>query len=810
MQREDLAHRLMPLNLPPIQGQPPAPASPALPSLSPQLAAPLTSAPTATATPGKYNNAGLNRDVFGFATYWELSSGDLGDVQYDKVSTFAYFGLTVNGSGGFDQDGGMTGWNSAALSSLIAQAHGAGDKVVVVAKQFNEATINTITSNSSVGQSAITSIISAMQSKGLDGVNIDFEGSISSSYPGIQQNFSSWMATLSQQLHAASPTAMLSVDTYSGSASWDGGFMNIGALQPSVDAFMVMAYDMGPGNAGAGQPPTLPNAPLQGNYTYNDTASVDQYMQKAPAQKIILGVPYYGYKYSTTNTSFNAPLNYGALGTGCVVSCSDTYSGIQSDFACGQQLVRAWDPSSTTPWAHWWSPASGDPCGANRGSVREVYYDDATSLNAKYNLVNTADIRGSGIWALGYDHGFAELWNVIASNYFGTPAPTEPAGTYQPLTPARILDTRNGTGGFTSPLGPGQSIDVQVSGQGGVPTSGVSAVVVNLTTTDSTAASFITLSPSGYIRPITSSVDINGPGTVQNLVEVELGQGGRLMVFNYAGSTDAVLDVEGYVASSGTGPAGLYNAIDPVRIADTRTGFGGARLGPGQSLTLQVAGSKQANGSTTGVPPTGVAAVVMNVTATGGAGGASFLTAYPTGVARPNASNINFFPGQTVPNRVMVPAGAAGQVTIYNNAGSVDVVVDVNGWFTSSTSAAGGGSYNAVAPQRLLDTRAQNPVGPQQNLPLLVAGTGQVPPMSATPAPKSVVLNVTVTAPTSYGYLTAFPAGSSLPYASDLNWVPGQTIANLVVVKLGPDGRVGFYNSAGSTQVVVDVEGWYS
>jgi hypothetical protein len=684
---------------------------------------------------------------------------------------------------------------------------------VVVAKQFDEATINTITSNSSVGQTAIGNIIAYAQSKGLDGVNVDFEGSVSSSYPNIQQNFSNWIASLSQQLHAAIPGSQLSVDTYTGSASWDGGFMNIGSLQPNVDAFMVMAYDMGFGNAAPGQPATLPNAPLTGHYTYNDTASVDQYLQKAPAQKIILGVPYYGYKFSTTNTSFNAPINYGAHGTGCVTSCADTYSGVQSDFACGLQLAKAWDGASSTPWARWWSPASGDPCTANRDSWREVYYDDSASINAKYNLVNTADIRGSGIWALGYDHGFPELWATIASNYFGPPpAPTMPAGTYQSLTPTRVLDTRNGTGGFAQPLGPGQGIDVQVAGQGGIPPSGVSAVVLNVSATDSTAPSFLTLTPSGYTRPTTSNIDINGPGTVQNLVEVQPGVSGKVNIYNYSGSTNVVMDVEGYVASSVPGPAGLFNPLPPARIADTRAHFSGARLGAGQTLTVQVTGGLQSNGSPSGVPTTGVSAVAMNVTAVGSSGPQSFLTVYPAdpSVSRPNASNLNFFPGQTVPNRVIVPVGPTGAVNIYNNVGSVDVVVDVNGWFTSTSSTAAGTYYTAAAPQRILDTRAQSALNPQQTMSLQIAGTGQVPPMSYSSPPKAVVLNVTITSPTGYGYLTAFPSGSSLPFASDLNWVPGQTFPNLVVVQLGPDGKANFYNSAGSTQLVVDVEGWYS
>lgn len=73
-----------------------------------------------------------------------------------------------------------------------------------------------------------------------------------------------------------------------------------------------------------------------------------------------------------------------------------------------------------------------------------------------------------------------------------------------------------------------------------------------------------------------------------------------------------------------------------------------------------------------------------------------------------------------------------------------------------------------------------------------------------------MVLNVTVTNTTSPSYLTAYPSGAFRPLASDLNWVGGQTVPNLVVVKLGADGKVAIFNAAGSTDVIADVLGWYT
>ena len=156
---------------------------------------------------------------------------------------------------------------------------------------------------------------------------------------------------------------------------------------------------------------------------------------------------------------------------------------------------------------------------------------------------------------------------------------------------------------------------------------------------------------------------------------------------------------------------------------------------------------------------------------------------------------------------------------IYNNLGYVDVVVDVNGWFTDwSNPTDVGGEFTGITPFRVLDTRfgpgQRPPLGPNQTMQLRVAGQGGVPAMTAVVPPTAVVLNVTVTDTTGPSYLTVFPGDAGWPGTSDLNWVPGQTVPNLVVVRLAPPssgaaGTVNIYNHVGSTSVIVDIVGWY-
>jgi hypothetical protein len=253
-----------------------------------------------------------------------------------------------------------------------------------------------------------------------------------------------------------------------------------------------------------------------------------------------------------------------------------------------------------------------------------------------------------------------------------------------------------------------------------------------------------------------------------------------------------------------SGASGELTPVVPTRLLDTRDGTGRAGnvapLGPGQQLDLAVT-------NVAGIPATGVEAVVLNVTATGPTSG-GWLAIWPTGAAQPLVSNLNFVPGQTVPNLVTVAVGTGGSVSIYNSSGSTHVVADVVAWY-ASTSGQPGGRFHATAPARVLDTRSglggTGPVAQGTALKLHVTGAGGVPSSGVT----AVVMNVTVTEPTAAGFLTVFPDNASRPLASSLNFVAGQTVPNLVLVAVPPSGVVDFYNSSGSVHVIADVVGWY-
>ena len=390
-----------------------------------------------------------------------------------------------------------------------------------------------------------------------------------------------------------------------------------------------------------------------------------------------------------------------------------------------------------------------------------------------------------------------------------------PTGEFTSLTPARILDTRDGTGrgGVKAPLGANQGIDVQVTGEGGVAASGVSAVVMNVTATQPTAASFLTVWPSGLRRPVLSNLNYVAGQTVPNLVTVAVGDAGRVSVYNRFGSTHVIFDVVGFYADDSGRAGSRFHAIDPFRYFDTRTGSGGVGagpIGPDGVLAFNVLGKGE-------VPSGGVSGVVMNVTVTQPSA-ASFLTVYPGNVTSPPvASNLNYLPGMTVPNLVVVRVPSGGVVKFFNRFGTVHVIADVVGYYDNDKSTEEG-RFVAVKPSRAFDSREafDEPFFEDSGVTLAIAGWSGVPPTGAGAA----VFNVTATQPTAAGFVTVFPDDlCHIPFASNVNFGPGQTVPNQVVSRLSRPvdcanldipGAIVLYNRFGYVHLIVDVFGYFT
>ena len=359
----------------------------------------------------------LQREVFGFALASSLADPNVGypTWNFSLLSTVAFFGLHVNDNGTIASDSGLSVWNSSQLTGLLGAAHAAGTKVLVtmILQDFGAGTPHMCAGlanrATTVGQT-----VAQVVAKGVDGVNLDYEGLNGTC--GNGQTARAMMTDLARQMRAALPaSAHLSVDTYASSATDPIGFFDVGGLNQYVESFFVMAYDLEYSNY-AHSPTSCtrfclgPTAPLTGYY-YNDTNTAAQYVAAVGAGKVILGVPYYGRKSCVGAV---APNQYPTTAV-----AADGYLDAVGEAGAPQVLANSYnahrdahDPAGQERWDTWWN--------TQLQCIRELYFDDATSLAQKYALVARDNLRGVGIWTLNYGGGAPELWSTL-NTYFACP-----------------------------------------------------------------------------------------------------------------------------------------------------------------------------------------------------------------------------------------------------------------------------------------------------------------------------------------------------------------------------------------------------
>ena len=369
---------------------------------------------------------------------------------------------------------------------------------------------------------------------------------------------------------------------------------------------------------------------------------------------------------------------------------------------------------------------------------------------------------------------------------------------FNPVTPVRILDTRttNTPSGVAGRVAEGGTLNLQITGANGIPVD-ATAVVMNVTAVLPTGTGFVTVWPRGVTQPLSSNLNFVPGDVVPNLVTVGIGSNGQVSLYQQGGTNDLIADVVGYYSPV---VGDYFTPVTPVRALDTRVGTGAAlaRVGQGGEVSLQINGANSVPSNATGV--------VLNVTAVT-PDAAGYVTVYPNGVTRPLASNLNFVPGDVVPNLVIVGIGSAGKVNLFNANGTVDLVADIVGYYSSDNTAK---QFYPVTPVRALDTRigtggVSSPVGQGASIALTIRGANGIPAGAS-----AIVMNTTAVTPNAASFLTAWPTGVTQPLASNLNYVAGDVVPNLVQVGIGSNGKVSLFNNAGSVDLVVDLTGYFA
>ena len=413
-------------------------SAPVAPAASiPQTVSGATSADIAGAIPNAAPGT-LRREIFGFALASSLSDPSVGypSWNFTLLSTVAFFGLHVNDNGTIANDSGLTTWNSSALTDLVTQAHANNTKVVVtvIKQDFGSGTPHMCAALANRAATA-TAIAAQVTAKGVDGINIDYEGVNHTCPNGVSAR--GMMTDFAHRLRLASPGSYISVDTYASSAGDPAGFFDIAGLNTYVNSFFVMAYDLEYSNYL--YPPLNcssfclgPTAPLAG-YHYTENSTVYQYKNVVVPSKIILGVPYYGRKACVASAgAHQKPVGDVTADTYLDAVAEQSQPQVQA----GSYAVHrdANDPKGQERWDTWYN--------TDLACTRELYWDDTTSLGLKYDLVNAAGLRGVGIWSLNYGGGAPELWTLLYQHFAactstslaGNPASPALAGTSIQLT----------------------------------------------------------------------------------------------------------------------------------------------------------------------------------------------------------------------------------------------------------------------------------------------------------------------------------------------------------------------------------------
>ena len=377
----------------------------------------------ANAQAGIGGAGGPQREVFGFALLSSLADPTVGypSWNFSLLSTVAVFGLHVQTDGNFAADSSWNEWNSSQVSGLVSTARQHGTRVVltIILQDFSAGTPNMcagLKNRATTVQQTVAQVVATGTGKGVDGVNIDYEGLGGTCANG--ENPRTDMIDLARQLRAALPAgSYLSVDTYASSAGDPLGFFDVPGLSAYVDSFFVMAYDSDWSNynhapLNCSRYCLNPVSPLTGYY-YNDTRTATEYSNAVPSSKVILGLPYYG-RYTCVNSW--APNQYPAPGWSTFAITYRASVTMPSDPTNSNYALNrdANDAAGMTPWSTWWS--SSNP----KGCPVESYWDDTTSLGQKYDLVNLANLRGVGLWNLNQGGGSPELWSTL-NNHFSCP-----------------------------------------------------------------------------------------------------------------------------------------------------------------------------------------------------------------------------------------------------------------------------------------------------------------------------------------------------------------------------------------------------
>lgn len=354
-------------------------------------------------------------EVFGFAPFWNMDKFE--NVNFDVLTTLAYFDVGVNADGTIDRSGpGYITFQGDRATKLFEKAHAHGTKVVLTITMMDTNAIDIFLNDPQAQERAIKETVALVKEREIDGINVDIEYFGSANGAENQQKFTTFVENITSHMHSEIPGSYVTVSVYA-SAVKEPRIYDIHAISEAADGIFMMAYDF----ATTGSDEVIPTAPLyghkEGEYWYDISTAVEDFLTQMPEEKLILGLPWYGYDYPVETPGVKAPRHGGYYATaysrwGYPYSYyvypeahAETYANAKDDI---KPTGTGWDDLGKVGWI---SYTDGN------GVTRQLFLDDPKSLAIKYDFAKEKNLGGVGMWALGFDEGKKDMWAVLESKF---------------------------------------------------------------------------------------------------------------------------------------------------------------------------------------------------------------------------------------------------------------------------------------------------------------------------------------------------------------------------------------------------------
>jgi len=329
------------------------------------------------------------KEIYGFLPYWMIENHSI--IPIESITTLSLFGIDVGHKGDIlttgpegERNNGWEMYNSNAFENVITRAKDKNVHTELTFKAFSNTTIDSLTQDDQAQAVFIANALHLIQSKSIDGINLDFE------YYGlppqtVREGFTRLVRNLRLEMLKEIPHGKLTLSTYINEAAVSG-LVDITAVQDSVDSFVVMGYDF---HTPSGSPG--PIAPLDGQLSL--TGLIQSYLEKIPSEKIILAVGYYGYDWDLNGNSRSDHKVY-------------PYAKV---LQLSKDHALNWNETSQTPSFRYKD--------TENSTEREVHFENVRSLGQKYDFILKKNLKGVGIWALGYDGEHKELYSLLQQKF---------------------------------------------------------------------------------------------------------------------------------------------------------------------------------------------------------------------------------------------------------------------------------------------------------------------------------------------------------------------------------------------------------